>query len=159
PSVSREHAQVMLTDGKVELRDLGSRNGVRVNGARIEEPVSLTPGDRVEIGAFALQVSEGEPTSTIRLADATVMDTSVRLRADQLIERRVNQASSGGRTPIIQWLAQAGQMLVIPRPLHETCDELLEVVARAVPASRYVILLQEKPDAEPIPIASRVAGG
>lgn len=160
PSVSREHAQVMLTDGKVELRDLGSRNGVRVNGVRIEAPVSLTTGDRVEIGAFALQVSEGEPTSTIRLADATVMDTSVRLRADQLIERRVNQASSsGGRAPVIQWLAQAGQMLVIPRPLHETCDELLEVVARAVPASRYVLLLQEKADDEPIPIASRVAGG
>jgi serine phosphatase RsbU (regulator of sigma subunit)/pSer/pThr/pTyr-binding forkhead associated (FHA) protein len=159
PSVSREHAQITLTDGKIELRDLGSRNGVRVNGLRIESTVSLTAGDRVEIGAFGLQVSEGEPTSTIRLVDATVMDTSVKLRADQLIERRAAGSGSGARAPIIQWLAQAGQMLVIPRPLHETCDELLEVVARAVPASRYVLLLQEKPDAEPIPIASRVAGG
>jgi serine phosphatase RsbU (regulator of sigma subunit)/pSer/pThr/pTyr-binding forkhead associated (FHA) protein len=159
PSVSREHAQVMLTDGKCELHDLGSRNGVRVNGRRIEAPTILATGDRVEIGAFALQVSEGEPTTTIQLSDQTVMDTSVRLRADQLIERRANQAVSGGRAPVIQWLAQAGQMLVIPRPLHETCDELLEVVARAVPASRYVLLLQDKPDAEPIPIASRVAGG
>lgn len=159
PSVSREHAQIALTDGKVELRDLGSRNGVRVNGLRIETAVSLTAGDRVEIGAFGLQVSEGEPTSTIRLVDATVMDTSVKLRADQLIERRAAGSGSGARAPIIQFLAQAGQMLVIPRPLHETCDELLEVVARAVPASRYVLLLQEKPDAEPIPIASRVAGG
>ena len=159
PSVSREHAQIMLTDGKCELHDLGSRNGVRVNGRRIEAPVILATGDRVEIGAFSLQISEGEPTTTIQLSDQTVMDTSVRLRADQLIERRANQAVSGGRAPVIQWLAQAGQMLVIPRPLTETCDELLEVVARAVPASRYVLLLQDKADGEAIPIASRVAGG
>jgi sigma-B regulation protein RsbU (phosphoserine phosphatase) len=159
PSVSREHAQIVLVDGLPELRDLDSRNGVRVNGARIDGPTPLRPGDRVEIGTFALRVSEGEPTESIRLTDATMVGTSIRLRADELLQRRADHVASGGRTPIVQWLAQAGQLLVVPRPLHETCDELLEVVARAVPASRYVLLLQDKPDTEPVAVASRVEGG
>jgi serine phosphatase RsbU (regulator of sigma subunit) len=159
PSVSREHAQVALTDGVVELRDLGSRNGVRVNGARIQGAVTLAAGDRVEIGAFLLQVTDGQPTETVQLQDATMIGTSLRLRADELLQRRAAEVSKDGRTPIIQWLAQAGQMLVVPRPLHETCDELLEVVARAVPGSRHVLLLHETPDAEPVAIASRIQGG
>ena len=159
PSVSREHAQVALAEGRYMLSDLGSRNGVRVNGLRIETPTPLAPGDRVEIGTFLLNVSEGEPTASIRLMDATIVGSSMRLRADELLQRRAEQVASGGRTPIVQWLAEAGQMLVVPRPLHETCDALLEVVARAVTASRYVLLLQDSPDAEPVTIASRVAGG
>jgi sigma-B regulation protein RsbU (phosphoserine phosphatase) len=159
PSVSRDHAEVAVTDGRVELRDLGSRNGVRVNGTRVQAPVALAAGDRVEIGAFTLHLSEGQPTESVKLLDATMMGTSLSMRADELLKRRANEAASGGRLPIIQFLAQAGQMLVVPRPLQETCDELLEVIAQAVPASRHVLLLHEQPDAEPVAIASRVQGG
>jgi len=159
PSVSRDHAEVAVSDGRIELRDLGSRNGVRVNGTRVQAPVALSAGDRVEIGAFMLHVSEGQPTQSVKLLDATMMGTSLRMRADELLQRRANDTASAGRAPIVQFLAEAGQMLVIPRPLQETCDELLEVVARAVPGSRHVLLLHEKPDEEPVAIASRVEGG
>jgi len=159
PSVSRDHAEVAVSDGRIELRDLGSRNGVRVNGTRVQAPVALSAGDRVEIGAFMLHVSEGQPTQSVKLLDATMMGTSLRMRADELLQRRANDTASAGRAPIVQFLAEAGQMLVIPRPLQETCDELLEVVARAVPGSRHVLLLHDKPDEEPVAIASRVEGG
>jgi serine phosphatase RsbU (regulator of sigma subunit) len=125
----------------------------------VQVAVALATGDRVEIGAFTLHVSEGQPTESVKLLDATMMGTSLRLRADELLQRRAADAESDGRVPIIQFLAEAGQMLVIPRPLQETCDELLEVVARAVPGSRHVLLLHEKPDEEPVAIASRVQGG
>ena len=47
--VSRRHCYLAMAYDRVILRDLGSRNGVRVNG-RIVEEVRLQPGDEVAIG-------------------------------------------------------------------------------------------------------------
>lgn len=48
--VSRHHAELLVTASAVFLRDLGSRNGVRINGVRITEPTELRPNDRVRLG-------------------------------------------------------------------------------------------------------------
>jgi hypothetical protein len=50
PLVSRRHARIIVDEGGARIEDLGSRNGVRVNGAVIREPVALRNGDRVRIG-------------------------------------------------------------------------------------------------------------
>ena len=50
PLVSRRHARIVVDDGGARIEDMGSRNGVRVNGAVIREPVALRNGDRVRIG-------------------------------------------------------------------------------------------------------------
>lgn len=47
---SRNHCRLDVVDGEVFLTDLGSTNGVRVNGVRVER-VRLKPGDRVRIGS------------------------------------------------------------------------------------------------------------
>lgn len=52
--VSRRHAQFRVTQAGVEVEDLGSRNGVHVNGARISAPTQLRPGDTVRIGSQVL---------------------------------------------------------------------------------------------------------
>jgi pSer/pThr/pTyr-binding forkhead associated (FHA) protein len=36
------------------VADLGSTNGVTVNGARIEQAHALRPGDRIELGTTVL---------------------------------------------------------------------------------------------------------
>lgn len=48
--VSRRHAQVRLVHGVPTVEDLGSVNGVHVNGARITAPTPLRAGDRVLVG-------------------------------------------------------------------------------------------------------------
>jgi hypothetical protein len=48
--VSRRHAQLWREDERWFLRDLGSRNGTRVNGVRVIEPVEVRPGDRLNVG-------------------------------------------------------------------------------------------------------------
>jgi predicted component of type VI protein secretion system len=50
PLVSRNHAKLMLDSAGVAIEDLGSRNGVRVNGQRIEGSKRLAHGDRILIG-------------------------------------------------------------------------------------------------------------
>jgi len=51
-SVSSQHCELELRDGYWHVRDLGSSNGTKVNGARIESS-KLMPGDEV---AFATHV-------------------------------------------------------------------------------------------------------
>jgi len=50
PNVSRKHAEVRPSGGSWIVRDLGSTNGVKVNGRRIQGPQSLRPGDTIELG-------------------------------------------------------------------------------------------------------------
>jgi uncharacterized OB-fold protein len=58
--VSRRHAIFRVTPEGVEVRDLGSRNGVLVNGSRIDGPAVLRDGDQVRIGAQDLLLSTVE---------------------------------------------------------------------------------------------------
>jgi|SRR3954447_3676791 predicted component of type VI protein secretion system len=54
PSVSRRHALLLRGDAGWTLWDLGSTNGTRVNGWRVERAV-LRAGDEVELGAMRLR--------------------------------------------------------------------------------------------------------
>jgi hypothetical protein len=47
--VSRQHAQLKVTDEGVTLEDLGSKNGTHHNGTRLTEPVLLADGDTFQI--------------------------------------------------------------------------------------------------------------
>jgi hypothetical protein len=49
-NVSRKHAEVRPSGGSWIVRDLGSTNGVKVNGRRIQSPQSLKRGDVIELG-------------------------------------------------------------------------------------------------------------
>lgn len=53
-NVSRQHAEIRPRGGGWTVADLGSTNGVAVNGVRIERPQALRDGDRIEIGTTVL---------------------------------------------------------------------------------------------------------
>ena len=53
-NVSRRHAEVRPSGGSWTVADLGSTNGVKVNGRLIDGPQSLRPGDRIELGTSRL---------------------------------------------------------------------------------------------------------
>jgi hypothetical protein len=56
-TVSSEHARVDALADRWRLHDLGSTNGTRLNGARLQEPVDLAPGDKLELGNVRLHVA------------------------------------------------------------------------------------------------------
>ena len=57
-NVSRHHAEIRPSGAKWMVKDLGSTNGVKVNGRRIQGPQSLRPGDTIELGTSRLTFDE-----------------------------------------------------------------------------------------------------
>src|SRR5689334_7577143 len=55
-NVSRKHARIVRANGAVAIEDLGSYNGVRVNGTRISQRTPLTISDRVQIGDYLIEL-------------------------------------------------------------------------------------------------------
>ena len=53
--VSRKHARIALSDGVINIEDLGSTNGTFVNGEKVDRG-TLREGDRVLIGTNILKV-------------------------------------------------------------------------------------------------------
>lgn len=50
PLVSRRHAMLVVTEGSIEVRDLGSRNGVLINDRLIAGEGQIDDGDTLTIG-------------------------------------------------------------------------------------------------------------
>jgi len=62
--VSRRHASLkVLEDGRVELTDLGSGNGMFVNGERVPA-ATLAGGEQIQLGDTVLATSRSEPGAT-----------------------------------------------------------------------------------------------
>ena len=56
PTVSRSHARILSDrNGTPWVEDLGSSLGTVVDGAHIEQPVTLRDGSRLQIGAQTLR--------------------------------------------------------------------------------------------------------
>jgi two-component system, cell cycle response regulator len=75
--VSRQHCRVCLRGRSVLLEDLGSTNGVLVNGEKIAGTVTLEIGDRVRLGAAVLQLGSfdvAEETLARKLFEASTRD-------------------------------------------------------------------------------------
>lgn len=56
PNVSSQHCQLELTNGFWFIRDLNSRNGIKVNGERCDSHW-LQPGDEVSIAKHVFRIS------------------------------------------------------------------------------------------------------
>jgi predicted component of type VI protein secretion system len=67
PAVSRRHARLWVSPAQIVIEDLGSQNGVHVNGARIQGPCELRAGDVLRICSHEMELvdtfeeAEAEP--------------------------------------------------------------------------------------------------
>jgi pSer/pThr/pTyr-binding forkhead associated (FHA) protein len=73
--VSRRHCCIAQVNTYLVVRDLGSTNGIRINGVRVLEG-KLKPGDELTIGNFRYQVTwdDRPATGPIPAKEATRLD-------------------------------------------------------------------------------------
>lgn len=92
-SVSRKHSRVYGSNGALWLRDLGSRNGTRVNGTQVAR-YRLGAGDRVTIGSSLLRVEMVQPSE---VRSPSQEDSKGRAMSGSLEDIPL--------TDVLQWLA------------------------------------------------------
>jgi pSer/pThr/pTyr-binding forkhead associated (FHA) protein len=76
--VSRRHAMIRPVNGRLEVVDLRSANGTRVNGSAVDGTATLSDGDTIEVGRTTLTVempsrggrSSGDTATNRRPEDA-----------------------------------------------------------------------------------------
>jgi pSer/pThr/pTyr-binding forkhead associated (FHA) protein len=63
--VSRKHTEILISEDSVIVRDLGSRNGTRVNGKVLKGPHTLRSGELLQVGplTFAVSIRGGTETT------------------------------------------------------------------------------------------------
>ncbi|MBZ0236092.1 MAG: FHA domain-containing protein, partial [Deltaproteobacteria bacterium] len=69
-NVSRKHAKISRANGAVAIEDLGSYNGVRVNGTRISQRTVLSISDRVQIGDYLIELKAEGAEQPVPYEDA-----------------------------------------------------------------------------------------
>ena len=85
-NISRHHAKLLRQSSDVYIEDLGSYNGVQVNGTTIKGRIPLTVGDRIQLGDYTLGLksesnSKSSQTSTKKRPDTLQIvhkDTTVK---------------------------------------------------------------------------------
>lgn len=82
-SVSRRHAAVVRTsEGALGVQDLGSRNGVLLNDVPVgREPVLITLGDRLQLGAHTILLLTVDDPLQNRLLEAQKLEAIGRITA------------------------------------------------------------------------------
>jgi S-DNA-T family DNA segregation ATPase FtsK/SpoIIIE len=75
PDVSRRHARLEVGPDGVTVHDLGSKNGIYVEGRRVEGSVHLAHGDSFAFGDLELTISH--PASQVSRALARAGETTV----------------------------------------------------------------------------------
>ena len=84
-NVSRRHAKVFTDSGLLFIEDLGSSNGIYVNGARIEGPTELSEQSVVRLGDFHLHVKGSRSVKAEKVVHARLLGRNLCVK-DEIFE-------------------------------------------------------------------------
>ncbi|HEX7449514.1 MAG TPA: FHA domain-containing protein [Pirellulales bacterium] len=90
-TLSRRHCEIDRVSATLVVRDLGSKNGTRVNRAHVSEAV-LMPGDKLTLGACTFVVSYEQHPSEL----PPVLNETAGLLADDPDDSNTTSMATGG---------------------------------------------------------------
>src|SRR6059036_322136 len=132
PTISRRHAELILTDGGVKVKDVGSSNGTFLNGARITEAIAAE-NDVITFGKVAFRVKEvSAPVARPQVVPSVSAEFTGAKPAGGTIVRQLPVSVSGG-VPAIVTAATSGasHLKVSAKSLEELREKKLELLLEA----------------------------
>jgi adenylate cyclase len=136
-SVSRHHARMETRDGAWWVIDLGSTNGVKVNGRFVTEG-PLTEGDEVQVGNFTLPTATGGRPPGRSSTSGREESAGVRLERD---EAQAADAAVSHRERVLEALAQVARTLLEVDELEPVLEKAMAAIFEQLPAERAYVLL------------------
>jgi HD-GYP domain-containing protein (c-di-GMP phosphodiesterase class II) len=147
-SVSRLHAEVLLSDGGWVVRDRGSSNGTILNDVRIgRTPQPLRLGDSIRVGNLTFRVDQLQVRPvTVRLGQQTVQVEAVARRPFAEVGDRLEPPAVGPARDDKGFLRllQCGYRLAQPGRTTETLQELINDAVAAFGARRGGVFLVDE---------------
>ncbi len=127
-NVSRRHARLLRQNGSILVEDLGSYNGIRINGDRIQGQVQVNEGDLIQIGDYDLAVQREADA----LAAAKEHDKTQELEA--LPRNGASTAATvklpeGATVPSLPQISETGQTLGGDEPEEANPDDVTSAPA------------------------------
>ena len=177
PGVSRSHARIARFPEGFFLLDAGGKNGTFINERRIASPTLLHTGDIVRIGSSTLTfngtssspvefvdspLAAGPATRFLRVSDAVTPTSLSSSSSGTDTEPSIRSVITAGQAssfanPALNIVFEADKELVFHRPLGEILETILDLVAKAVPFDRGLLMLKE--DGRLVPRVVRVPPG
>ncbi len=167
-SLSRRHLVIERTEDRWYVKDLGSKNGTRVNDVLILDRFRIQPGDTISAGHLLLSL-EGAAETGGSIQDFQWDETPIRPGGDTIIASLEGVLPSGAGTTgektagdasakekivpfsdaAVAALIRAGRELAQDRPLDDLFDLILDLSIQAVNAERGVLMTLEGGELEP----------
>ncbi len=161
PFCSSNHAIVLVNEDRYFIHDNESKNGVFLNGKKIERDIELKKGDEILLGStrivFDLKIDTkvevtDEPSSSanintiMRLKDVLRKpDLSTTIRADaksldiEAIKTDYREASV---------ISEVTKALILHKPLDELLEHIMDLLCERIPMDRGVMMLHDKKTGE-----------
>ena len=130
--VSRHHARLTFTSFEILVEDLGSSNGVFIDGVQVQIPTRVRPEQEVQIGSARLYVRLDE--STQRQFRDALWDKDLGLES-------VRQMLTGAKYKVVTTIARGGMGVVMQaRDLHIRRTVAMKVMKTSTQFSRENVL-------------------
>ena len=147
PTVSREHAELVVAGNCVQVRDLSSRNGTWFRDCRLTDVADVHPGEKIRFGSLELSIlqeSPSDPGVTPQTLNLTSPDS---IRAQECLDWSDIQ-SGLTRAPnidpgLFRAVTEAGQLLAFSHSSREVFDRLLHGDGKNFPG--WMVILRPSP--------------
>jgi phosphoserine phosphatase RsbU/P len=154
-NVSRHHAEIIVAGEEVSVRDLGSHNGTQVNGAKVDDTSPLLIGDKLEFANITFRLEGPNPLTHFGTNYEETVVPKVEISWDEVRNERSQKKDL--QSLLFRVLADAGNLLTIPREPEEMYEPILDLVETALlKPERIFLLLNEEDQPELVQAASRV---
>jgi len=169
PFCSGRHALIAAAGEGYVIRDLGSKNGVFLNGLRIHDETPLKKGDEILLGSTRIAFDQESPTR-IELVEGTQRpgDFNSILQVRDFLKK----PSSDGKAPapgeppdldrlqrdqkVLTILNEVSQALIYHMPLDQLLDHIMDLLIRNIPMDSGVLMLKEGHPDQIVPKVVRV---
>lgn len=162
PFCSSKHALVFIKDSRAHIQDNNSKNGVFVNGKRIQNEVELKKGDEILMGStrivFDLKIDTkvevtDEPSSSanintiLHLKDVLKKpDISTTIRADA---KSLDIDAIKSEHKDFSVISEVSKALILHKPLDELLEHIMDLICERIDMDRGILMLKEDGQFDP----------